>query len=119
MYYLGLVSQKFEFAEKSRSAKTGIENQKNILFAMKIIRYNGLKRCYNDHRKYALWRVVAPYLINIRKLSHDDALSIIRVLLDKGNKLKPLIDVNDRIKPNLNAAVRLACLNLAIASALL
>jgi hypothetical protein len=59
-----------------------------------------------DHRKYALWRIVAPYLINIRKLSHEDALSIIKDWLDKCNKLKPLVSVNDRIKPNLNAAVK-------------
>jgi hypothetical protein len=57
-----------------------------------------------DHRKYALWRIVAPYLINIRKLSHEDALSIIRNWLDKCDKLEPLLGVKDRIKSNLNAA---------------
>lgn len=51
-------------------------------------------------------RIVAPYLINIRKLSYDHAASIIREWLDKCDKLKPLVGVNDRIKPNLNAAVR-------------
>jgi hypothetical protein len=27
----------------------------------------------SDHRKYALWRIIAPYLINIRKLPYEDA----------------------------------------------
>jgi len=64
----------------------------------------------SDHRKYALWRIVSPYLINIRKLSHEDALSIIREWLHKCDKLKPLVSVNDRIKPNLNAADRVGYL---------
>jgi Primase X len=59
----------------------------------------------SDHRKYALWRIVAPYLINVRKLSHEDAFSIIRDWLDKCDTLKPLV-MNDRIKSNLNAAAR-------------
>ena len=41
-----------------------------------------------DYRKYALWRIVAPYLVNIRKLSHQDAVSVIREWLDKCDKLK-------------------------------
>jgi Primase X len=60
----------------------------------------------SDHRKYALWRIVAPYLINARKLSHEDAMSIIREWLDRCDKLRPLVSVNNRIKPNLTAAER-------------
>ncbi|MGC1929584.1 MAG: DNA primase noncatalytic subunit PriX [Candidatus Nitrosopolaris sp.] len=59
-----------------------------------------------DHRKYALWRIIVPYLVNVRKLSHDDAVSIIREWLDMSDKLKPLVGVNDRIKANLTAAAR-------------
>jgi Primase X len=63
-----------------------------------------------DYRKYALWRIVAPYLINVRKLSHEDAVSIIREWLDKCDKLRPLVGVIDRIKPNLSAAARVGYL---------
>lgn len=42
-----------------------------------------LQNLISDHRKYALWRIVAPYLINIKKLSYEDALGIIRDWLDK------------------------------------
>jgi len=59
-----------------------------------------------DYRKYALWRIVAPYLINVRRLSPEDAMSIIREWLDKCDKLRPLVGVNDIIKPNLSAAAR-------------
>jgi hypothetical protein len=63
---------------------------------------------YYDRRM--LKRIVAPYLINIRKLSHEDAICIIRKWLDKCDKLKPLVSVNDRIKPNLSAASRIGYL---------
>jgi len=63
-----------------------------------------------DYRKYALWRIVAPYLVNIRKLSHQDAVSVIREWLDKCDKLKPFVGVNEKIKPNLAAAARIGYL---------
>jgi hypothetical protein len=64
-----------------------------------------------DHRKYALWRILAPYLINIKKLPYEDALSIISVWLRKCAELKPLdFRVNSRIKPNLSAAGRVGYL---------
>jgi hypothetical protein len=60
-----------------------------------------------DHRKYALWRIVAPYLINIRKLPYEDAISITIDWLNKCDKIKPLdFSVNNRIKANLNAATK-------------
>jgi hypothetical protein len=60
-----------------------------------------------DHRKYTLWRIVAPYLINIRKLPYEDAISITRDWLNKCDKIKPLdFSVNNRIKANLNAATK-------------
>ena len=64
-----------------------------------------------DHRKYAIWRIVGPYLINVRRLSHEDAISIIREWLNKCDKLRPLdFCVNSRIRPNLNAVVRVGYL---------
>jgi hypothetical protein len=64
----------------------------------------------SDHRKYALWRIVAPYLINVRKLSHEDAISVISAWLAKCDKLRPLVGVYDRIKSNLNVAARIGYL---------
>jgi hypothetical protein len=40
-----------------------------------------------DHRKYSVRTILAPYLINIRKMSHEDALNIIRQWLGKCDKL--------------------------------
>jgi hypothetical protein len=70
-----------------------------------------LKRYYKFQcpiiEKKALWRIVAPYLINIKQLSYEDAFSIIREWLDKCDKIKPLdFSVGERIKANLNAATK-------------
>ena len=70
----------------------------------------------SDHRKYALWCIAAPYLINVRKLSHEDAVSIIREWLDRCDKLKPLVGVNSRIKPNLSAAARVGYLQISFSN---
>jgi hypothetical protein len=42
--------------------------------------------------------------INVKRPSPEDAVSIIREWLDRCDKLRPLVNVNSRIKPNLNAA---------------
>ena len=65
----------------------------------------------SDHRKYALWRILAPYLINFKRQSYEDALSIIREWLNKCDKLKPLdFNVDNRIKANLSGAARVGYL---------
>jgi len=43
-----------------------------------------------NHRKYCIWRILAPYLVNIRGLSEEEALAKIVTWLDKCNKLKRL-----------------------------
>lgn len=58
-----------------------------------------------DHRKYAIWRIIAPYLINIKKMSYEEALNIIKDWLGKCDKITPLdFSVNNKIKVNLTAA---------------
>jgi Primase X len=47
-----------------------------------------LQKGIADWRKFTIWRILAPYLINIRKLSYEDAFDIIRKWLEKCNKLE-------------------------------
>jgi hypothetical protein len=68
-----------------------------------------------DHRKYAMWRIVAPYLISIRKLSHDEAFKIIENWLNKCDQITPLdFNTNNRIKDNLKAAMRVGYLPISL-----
>jgi hypothetical protein len=54
-----------------------------------------------DYRKNAVNLILAPYIINVKKLSYDDALNIINSWLGKCGKLRQL----DR---NFNYMVRYA-----------
>jgi len=102
-FYICLVDSKLKEIHRNRkSEKYSVRHENHKIQWIETL----LQIPIADHRKYALWRIVAPYLINVRKLSNEDVLSIISVWLDKCNKLKPLVRVNDRIKPNLNAAAK-------------
>ncbi|TLX87322.1 MAG: DNA primase noncatalytic subunit PriX [Thaumarchaeota archaeon] len=60
-----------------------------------------------DYRKNAIGLILTPYLINIRKISYDDAFSIIREWLTKCNELRHLDSNFDyRIKNSLYTAIK-------------
>jgi len=50
-----------------------------------------------DHRKYIVWRILSPYLLNIKKLPKEESYSIIKDWLDKCNKIEKL-NFNAKIK---------------------
>jgi hypothetical protein len=43
-----------------------------------------------DHRKYAIWRVLIPYLYNIKNLSDDDVVNILQNWLSKCDVMRTL-----------------------------
>jgi hypothetical protein len=64
-----------------------------------------LKTPIPDHRKYCIWRILAPYLINVKHLSFDDSYEKIYQWLDRCNKLKELdFDPETKINNSLNRA---------------
>jgi hypothetical protein len=57
----------------------------------------------SDHRKYCIWRIFVPYLINVERLSSEETSSIIEYWLDNCNNLErldfePQAKINDAIK---------------------
>jgi hypothetical protein len=61
----------------------------------------------SDHRKNCIWRILAPYLISIRKLSYDQAFVIISDWLDKCSKVHKLdFNYKLKIKQDLNNAIK-------------
>ena len=57
-----------------------------------------------DNRKYCIWRILAPYLINVRKLQDEEASYIIRKWLDKCNSVKRIsFDETSRIRYNIQS----------------
>jgi hypothetical protein len=65
-----------------------------------------LKTPILDHRKYSVWRILAPYLINVRCLSFDQVFDVIDKWLEKCDELEPLdFDTESRISSCLTNAI--------------
>ena len=62
-----------------------IQNNDSIRWMEKL-----LQTPIDDYRKNAISLILAPYLINIKKLSYDDALNAITSWLDKCKQLRRL-----------------------------
>jgi hypothetical protein len=86
----------------SKRARTQTVNPKTILWVEKL-----LQTPLNDNRKFVVWRILSPYLINIRKCSVEEATGMIKNWLDKCSKLRPLdFNPNYAIKNNIKSATR-------------
>jgi hypothetical protein len=73
------------------------QNQSKVITKIKWIEEGVLKDPLHDHRKYIIWRILSPYLLNIKKLPREEAYSIIKDWLDKCNKLEKL-NFNAKLK---------------------
>jgi hypothetical protein len=56
-----------------------------------------LEHPLSDHRKYIIWRILSPYLLNVKKLPKEEAYSVMKEWLDKCDKLEK-ITFNPKIK---------------------
>jgi hypothetical protein len=57
-----------------------------------------------DNRKYVIWRILVPYLFNIKMLSETEASEIIQTWLNKCHVLRSLdFNVNYLIKQNIRS----------------
>jgi hypothetical protein len=56
-----------------------------------------LEHPLSDHRKYIIWRILSPYLLNIKNCPKRKAYSVIKDWLDKCDKIKKL-NFNPKIK---------------------
>lgn len=64
-----------------------------------------MKTPISDHRKYCIWRIHAPYIINVKRLSFEPAFDIIDKWLKKCNGLEPLgFDTETKVTDCLNSA---------------
>jgi hypothetical protein len=61
----------------------------------------------SDHRKYSIWRILSPYLLNIRKLPDEVVTDIIRDWLNQSNQLRRLdFNYKQKIKDGIEGAKR-------------
>jgi hypothetical protein len=60
-----------------------------------------------DHRKYCIWRVLSPYLLNIKKIPEQEASNIIREWLQRCSEVRRLsFSINQRINDGLDKAAK-------------
>jgi hypothetical protein len=99
-----LIDEKIQQSRQfnSKTARLRTVNSTKIWWTEKL-----LQTPIDDYRKFAVWRILAPYLINIRKCSDDDATNIIRNWLDRCRNLRQLdFTANYVIRYNINSAKR-------------
>ena len=63
---------------------------------------------FPDYRKIIVDLILAPYLINIKKLSYEESYQIIREWLDKCDKLKKLDNYSNFVNYRLHSALKAA-----------
>jgi hypothetical protein len=108
-FYVHLCSRRIEELKDRNSTKIrnskflssgGITNNNRIEWIENL-----LQTPLGDYRKFAIWRVLAPYLLNIRGLSQEDAYSIIDLWLEKCGKIRrPNFVPSYRIKAALKSS---------------
>jgi hypothetical protein len=86
--------------EKKKHAKYQIitsQNQSKVISRIKWIEKGILEHPLPDHRKYIIWRILSPYLLNVKKLPKEESYSVIKEWLDRCNELERL-NFNPKIK---------------------
>ena len=100
-----LIDEKLEQLRLSKNSKKVCAHATNSAKIWWIERL--LQTPVEDYRKFTVWRILAPYLINIRKYSADEAFHIMRDWLDRCSSLRRLeFNPNYMIKYNINTAKR-------------
>ena len=68
-----------------------------------------------EHRKYCIWRILAPYFINVKHFSFDESYDKIYQWLDKCNELKVLdFKPETKINDSLNRATNTGYLPISL-----
>ncbi len=97
-----LIDEKLERSKYAKHARAQDTNSTTIWWIEKL-----LQTPLDDYRKFTVWRILAPYLINIRKYSADEAFHLMRDWLDRCSSLRRLeFNPNYMIKYNINTAKR-------------
>jgi Primase X len=64
-----------------------------------------LENPLSDYRKYLIWRILSPYLLNVKNIPKEESYSVIKDWLDKCSKLERLnFNAKLKIKDGLKGA---------------
>jgi hypothetical protein len=86
--------------KRERKSSTYRDNNNRVSWIERL-----LETPIQDHRKYCIWRVLTPYLLNIRKLSERETTDIIEDWLNRCNQLRRLdFNYKQKIKDGIEGA---------------
>ena len=101
-FRIWLINQRLEQSRSNNRARSQTTNSTTIRWIEKL-----LQTPLDYYRKFVVWRILSPYLINIRKCSDDEAYNAIINWLDKCRSLRQLdFSPNYLIKYNINSVER-------------
>ena len=104
-FYVYLADQKIKELQEMQRWK--VKKQQSINSKIDTITWieRLLQTPIEDDRKFVVWRILAPYLLNVRKLSYDEAFNIIKDWLSRCDKLRRLdFNTNLKIKEGIKGA---------------
>jgi hypothetical protein len=86
-----------EQLKKQEKLQMSVTKNQERTNTIKWIEKGILEHPLSDHRKYIIWRILSPYLVNVKKLPKEEAYSVMKDWLDKCDKLEKL-NFNPKIK---------------------
>lgn len=111
-FYAYLVDQKFKEIEQQQKQRfSKYSSRSTSITSIPVIPWieKLLQTPIEDHRKNTVALILAPYLVNIKKLAYAESYNIIKGWLDKCNSLRRLdsdFSSNYRIKHALENAIK-------------
>jgi len=95
----------FEELKKQEKFHITVSKNQKRTNAIKWIEKGIFEHPVSDHRKYIIWRILSPYLLNVKRLPKEEAYSVMKEWLDKCDKLEQLnFNSKTKIKDGLKGA---------------
>jgi len=85
-FYAYLVDKRQRELRNTNHSRNNIHSNMNTIPWIEQL----LEISIKDGRKYTLWKILCPYLVNIKKLEYEQTFSILKDWLEKCNTLKKL-----------------------------
>jgi Primase X len=109
-FHAYLVDQKIKQSQRERQQQRRQRQKYNSTTSTEITPgtipwiENLLTMSLSDNRKYCIWRILAPYLVNVKKLTDKEASHIIREWLKKCHLVKSIsFDETSRIRYDIQS----------------
>ena len=100
-----LIQKRIDEQLKNAKFQMAVSKNQERTNTIKWIEQGILELPLPDHRKYIIWRILSPYLFNVKKLPKEEAYSLTKEWLDKCNKIEKLsFNSKTKIKDGLKGA---------------